>query len=172
MQLQPCHHHDRPGHGGRDLPGAPHHRNHQAHHQKGAARQHPGGPGRPDRPDPGHAAGQGGLPPGAGGPSAGHRRQGYFPGGGPGAVQGSHGGDRSAGDCLRYCRNGRGCLRGGRADRLSRHRPSRLYPGRRRRRRRCQRSGAADHRPNRSGCLSYYPDSGGAGHLRLEGDRV
>ena len=40
---------------------------------------------------------------GAGRPSAGHRRQGHFPGGGPGAVQGSHGGDRSAGDCLGHC---------------------------------------------------------------------
>ena len=68
--------------------------------------------------------------------------------------------------------NGRGCLRGGRADRLSRHRPSRLYFGRCRRRRRCQRSGAADHRPNRSGRFSHYADPGGAGHLRLEGNRI
>ena len=52
------------------------------------------------------------------------------------------------------------------------YRPSRLYPGRRRRRCRCQRSGAADHRPNRSGRFSHYADPGGAGHLRLEGDRV
>ncbi len=48
----------------------------------------------------------------------------------------------------------------------------RLYPGRRRRRRRCQRSGAADHRPNRSGRFSHYADPGGEGHLRLEGNRI
>ena len=172
MQLQPRYHHDRSGHGGRDLSGASDYGDHQAHHQEGKARQPSGGSGRADRPDPGHAAGQGGLPGGTGRPSAGHRCQGHFPGGRPGTFQGSHGGDRPAGDCLGHCRNGRGCLRGGRADRLSRHRPSRLYPGRRRRRRRRQRGGTACHRPDRPGRLSHHPDSGGAGHLRLEGDRI
>ncbi len=61
---------------------------------------------------------------------------------------------------------------GGGADRLSRHRASRLYPGRRRRRRGQRRRRAADHRRHRPGRLAHHADSGGEGHLRLEGDRV
>ena len=94
-QLQPGHHHDRPGHGRPHLRGAARPRRADRHHRAGAARRPAAHPRRPDRPQPDHGPGRAGRARRLRGRGDRGQRRGHRHRRGPGAVQGGHGGDRA-----------------------------------------------------------------------------
>ncbi len=146
-QLQPGHHHDRPGDGRRHLHRADHPRDRGEDHRGRTPRRAPAHHGRPDRPQ--HRArprrhGRAGQV-----QRRAHRRQArrHREGRGPQALPRGHGAHRPREPQGHHRHHRRGGARRHRARRPARHHPPRLHPRRHRRRRRLQPRGLRAHLP-------------------------
>ena len=149
-QLQPRHHHDRPGDGRPHLHRAHHPGDGLPGHRAGAPRCPAPHPGRPDRPQLRHCRGRHRHPGELRGGDDRGQPRGHQKGRRPGTLPGRHGQHQPPGAQERHRPHPGGGRGRGPGDRLSRHRAPQLHPGRHRRRHRLQPGGPASSCPPRA----------------------